>query len=61
MLKSLKDIAGDVPVQASLEQRMGCGFGACAACVCGIKKDKATEYKKVCTDGPVFDLAEVQL
>lgn len=61
MLKSLKDIVGDVPVQVSLEQRMGCGFGACAACVCGIKKDEDTEYKKVCIEGPVFDLAEVQL
>ncbi len=61
MLKSLKAVVGDVPVQASLEQRMGCGFGACAACVCGIKNKDGFEYKKVCTEGPVFDLAEVQL
>ena len=61
MLKSLKEAAGDIPVQVSLEQRMGCGFGACAACVCGIKNKDGFDYKKVCIEGPVFDLCEVQL
>lgn len=46
----------------SLEQRMGCGIGACFACVCHIAGDETgTKYKKVCSDGPVFPLGEVIL
>lgn len=37
----------------SLEERMACGIGACAACVCQ-KADNAQENLKVCDDGPVF-------
>ena len=61
MLKLLKEVACDIPVQVSMEQRMGCGFGACSTCVCGINSKDGLEYKKVCIDGPVFDLAEVEL
>ena len=61
MLRSLKAVIGDVPAQVSMEQRMGCGFGACAVCVCGVKEHGSLEYKKVCIEGPVFDLKEVEL
>ena len=46
----------------STEERMGCGVGACLVCVCG-KKDASGDVKKVrvCHDGPVFDLQEVEL
>ena len=44
-------------VQVSLEQRMGCGIGSCLGCV--IKKAGSQEYLKVCKDGPIFSLAEV--
>lgn len=37
----------------SYEQRMGCGIGACFACVCRTTKSE-TDYVKVCSDGPVF-------
>lgn len=37
----------------SYEQRMGCGIGACFACVCRTTKSE-TDYIKVCSDGPVF-------
>jgi dihydroorotate dehydrogenase electron transfer subunit len=37
----------------SLEERMACGIGACAACICQ-KADKPEENFKVCDDGPVF-------
>ncbi|WP_214888078.1 dihydroorotate dehydrogenase electron transfer subunit [Exiguobacterium sp. s142] len=41
----------------SIENRMGCGIGACFACVC-----KAPDgYVKVCSDGPVFRAEEVTL
>ncbi|PYZ97954.1 dihydroorotate dehydrogenase electron transfer subunit [Alteribacter lacisalsi] len=41
----------------SLEERMGCGIGACLACVCDEKNGPG--YRKVCTDGPVFPAGEV--
>lgn len=44
----------------SLEERMGCGIGACFACVCHTKEDpEGFTYKKVCSDGPVFEAGEV--
>ncbi|MDQ0253790.1 dihydroorotate dehydrogenase electron transfer subunit [Evansella vedderi] len=48
----------------SLEERMGCGVGACLACVCDLKeRDKTTgkAYAKICSDGPVFLSGEVIL
>ncbi|MFC4617282.1 dihydroorotate dehydrogenase electron transfer subunit [Camelliibacillus cellulosilyticus] len=62
MLKALEDQYGDQPLYLSLEQRMGCGIGACFACVCHVKNDpNGTEYRKVCSDGPVFKAGEVVL
>lgn len=49
----------EIPVFASLEERMGCGMGGCAVCVCKIKSKDGFDYKKVCTEGPVFPLSEV--
>lgn len=51
----------DVPIQVSLEERMGCGYGACVGCVCKTKdhSEKGYEHKKVCKDGPVFLGSEV--
>ncbi len=46
----------DVPCQVSMEERMGCGVGACLVCAC----DMADGTRKhVCKDGPVFDAREV--
>ena len=43
-----------------LEERMACGIGACMGCVIKIKEaDGTVVYKKVCSDGPVFNLMEV--
>lgn len=41
--------------QVSLEERMACGVGACLGCVVSTRKG----YRRVCRDGPVFDLREV--
>ncbi|WP_088050107.1 dihydroorotate dehydrogenase electron transfer subunit [Virgibacillus dakarensis] len=43
----------------SLEERMGCGIGACFACV--IPGNEERGYKKICQDGPVFAADEVIL
>ena len=62
MLKALNSNFADKKVFLSLEERMGCGIGACFACVCHTGDDKdGTSYKKVCSDGPVFRAGEVIL
>jgi dihydroorotate dehydrogenase electron transfer subunit len=48
-----------IKCQVSLEQRMGCGIGACLVCACKIGKPDNWEYKHVCKDGPVFWSDEV--
>ena len=60
MLRALKVAmkGRDIPVYVSLEERMGCGIGACLVCVCE-KTDGA--HARVCKDGPVFDVRDVQL
>lgn len=51
----------NIPIFVSLEQRMGCGIGACLVCNCKIKRNGKEEYLRVCKDGPVFALEEVVL
>ena len=48
--------AQGVPCQVSMEERMGCGVGACLVCAC---KTADGHYHHVCKDGPVFDAGEV--
>ena len=62
MLKSLAMIMNDKPFAClvSLEERMACGIGACLGCVVETKdKQGATTYKRVCKEGPVFDIGEI--
>lgn len=60
MLKALENNYKDKKVYISLEERMGCGIGACFACVCHTADDSSGHtYKKVCSDGPVFKAGEV--
>ncbi len=58
MMKAVSEIAKEqeIPVQVSLEERMGCGVGACVTCTCTVGGSR----KRVCKDGPVFDGAEVE-
>jgi len=44
-----------IPVYVLMEKRMGCGFGVCFSCVCGIKKGEEKVNKRVCIDGPLFN------
>lgn len=46
----------NVPLQVSMEERMGCGYGACVGCVCRTHAGQ----KRVCCDGPVFLADEVK-
>jgi len=54
MLRELsKVVAGkDIKCYVSLEEHMACGVGACLGCV--IKT--VSGYKRVCKEGPVFDI-----
>ena len=60
MLRALKKaVEGrNIPTYVSLEERMGCGVGACLVCVCE-KSDGSRA--RVCRDGPVFDINDVEL
>lgn len=44
--------------QVALEQQMACGLGMCFCCVRTFREDGTIVTKRVCWDGPVFDLAE---
>lgn len=65
MLRGVKDYAlkQGIPCYVSLEERMGCGIGACLACVCKSKEVDAhtnVHNKRICKEGPVFDVREVE-
>lgn len=56
--RQLKDKGVKTPCLVSLEERMGCGVGACLVCVC---KKSDGGNARVCKDGPVFNINEVEL
>lgn len=57
MLQNVAKAAAEfgIPCQVSMEERMGCGVGACLVCACDMKDGR----RQVCKDGPVFDAGEV--
>jgi len=61
MLSAIKRLCekNQVECYLSMEERMGCGIGACLVCAC--QSSNIEEYKKVCSDGPVFNSKEVSL
>lgn len=56
MMRKVAEIAqrNGIPCQVSMEQRMGCGIGACLVCACKTKRGNDWEFSHVCKDGPVF-------
>ncbi len=44
--------------QVAMEQRMGCGLGMCFCCVSPFRVGGEVVYRRICCDGPVFDLQE---
>ncbi len=59
MMEALsKDLAGkELLNYVSLEALMGCGIGICHSCVV---KMSDGGYKKVCSDGPVFRMEDIE-
>lgn len=62
MFRSLRDLlkSEKVPCQVLLEERMACGLGICFGCVTKTL-DQVEPYKRVCKEGPVFDLWQISL
>lgn len=58
MLKFVEKLAisHNKPGQVSTESHMGCGLGICLLCP---SKVTAGGYKRTCTDGPVFEIGEL--
>ena len=59
--RAMIDVAGRTALAyghrayALLEETMACGVGACRGCVVATRRG----YRAVCSDGPVFDMAEL--
>ena len=58
MMKAVasKAKAAGVECYASLENMMACGFGVCLCCV----TDTVEGMRRVCADGPVFNVNDLK-
>lgn len=62
MLRALGEraVAAGHTAWLALDKHMGCGIGACLACVQKIRgPDGTVDWKRVCKDGPVFEASTV--
>lgn len=62
MLKTVAEAAekAGVPCYVSMEERMGCGIGACLGCSVPLRDSNGTRHMaRACADGPVFRAEEV--
>ncbi len=63
MLRAVARMASErnIPCLVSMEERMGCGVGACLVCACKAvsPNEEGYTYKHVCKDGPVFNAKDV--
>jgi dihydroorotate dehydrogenase electron transfer subunit len=48
----------NIPGQIAMEQIMACGLGPCYVCVRTFEVNGKQELRRVCIEGPVFDLQE---
>ncbi len=63
MLKAVREFALEekIPCQISLEERMGCGIGACLGCAVKVISGPEPRYGHVCKEGPVFNAEDVEI
>lgn len=70
MMRAVAEIAArrGMPCQVCLERMMACGMGTCQSCVVRVRtaampgevaERRDWHYRLCCTDGPVFDAADV--
>jgi dihydroorotate dehydrogenase electron transfer subunit len=50
--------ANGIPGQVAMEQVMACGLGPCYVCVRTFEVNGNKELRRVCIEGPVFDMQE---
>jgi dihydroorotate dehydrogenase electron transfer subunit len=50
--------ANNIPGQVAMEQIMVCGFGACYVCMRTFEVNGERVLRRVCRDGPVFNMQE---
>ena len=55
MLIEMQRLKLPVPVYAFCEDFLGCGCGLCLGCAIMYKN----QYKRICVDGPIFELREI--
>ncbi|OSQ36028.1 oxidoreductase [Thalassospira mesophila] len=60
LLKLLQTLGArhNISGQIALEQQMACGLGMCQCCVRSFQSPTGIVHKRVCKEGPVFDLQE---
>ena len=63
MLKAVQAfvLEENIPCEMSLEERMGCGIGACLGCAVKVISGKEPRYGHVCKEGPVFKATDVEI
>jgi dihydroorotate dehydrogenase electron transfer subunit len=55
-------VRSGAPCQLALESQMPCGIGVCLGCVVACRDEAAgPAYRRVCTEGPIFEAGEVRL
>jgi len=62
MLKRIAELVegSSISCQVSMEERMACGVGVCLGCAVRVKSEDTTHrYMRVCREGPVFDIREI--
>jgi len=62
MLQSLQGLLKGSPAicEASLEERMACGLGACLGCAVAVRDGAGNRvFRRVCKEGPVFPLQDI--
>ncbi len=60
LMQLMKRLGGEhgIPGQMAMEQIMACGLGPCYICVRTFEVAGKLEMRRVCVEGPVFDLQE---
>ena len=56
MFIALQKLHLPIPIHAFCEDFMGCGCGLCLGCAIMYKK----KYHRICTDGPILELGEIE-
>ncbi|MGI6087396.1 MAG: dihydroorotate dehydrogenase electron transfer subunit [Kiritimatiellia bacterium] len=66
MLRAVSNLTGKLGYQTwvSMDRNMGCGLGACLACVQKVRKREADgtetwQWARICSEGPVFDARDI--